>query len=167
MKTRSYLSPTLFAGAILINLYLFYSNVSLYSAKGNHQTFFSQRQAALRELQKNAAKETKQQTIATLNNLTHKVVRMESFPEIISRIDHLMDQKSLYREDVTYRKMDDNKLFNVIRIDLSLTGNYENFRRFLEEIERDQNILWATSIQAFQEKTALRFRLQIDVLVKE
>ena len=168
MTVRAWLWPGFMIALVAANLLLGSANLVLHDSVVRHRALFSLRQEELRALHSSGAGagHAVKTTQGVLARVYQRAIPATSLPRIISRIDSLLAGKSLYRDEALYRKVERRGTLEVIRIDFSLSGSYEHFRQGLEEIERDENLLWPTSIQVFQDKATLRFRLSVDVLVK-
>lgn len=165
---RPFVLPGIFLVLVVSGLYLAMENLSLYGIARGHAMEYQTLQAAVREKRKDMARLTAQarSNQEGLETLAGKTFPLVHLPDFIRELDQKMALRSLFREDVAYARKETSGTFTLVRVQMTLTGSYEEFRRFLADLESRPGILWVKSVQAGMDKTFLRFSLVLQILVK-
>lgn len=143
-------------------------NVAMYQQMNSHTATYRALQKTLKERRQNQAESTALDRLNCdgLSRLASQALPLETMPDFIRDLDQRMAARSLFREDVVYARKESVGSFGLVRVQLQLTGPYEEFRRFLANLEESPTCLWVKSVQALQAKTTQKFILVLHVLMK-
>lgn len=168
MNIKKVMAPIMFLIITVMTVLVMIENYDMYHQMKKHAEEYHALQNTLKEQRKNWAENSAldKTNRSGLSRIASQALMLTSLPDFIKDLDQRMAVHSLFREDVSYVKKESVGSFGLVRVQLQLSGPYEEFRKFLSDLEKHPNFLWVKSVQAAQAKTFLKFVLVLHVLVK-